>query len=435
MADGPNDLRDDSELRDLLTLRLTRGLGPVRIARLVSTLGSASAVLGSSPSALQAAPGIGPKVARDAAAGFREAETKVDDELSLIEDAGATPLIRGRAEYPPLLDELDDAPPVLLVRGRLAAAGRGEPDAYPVAMVGSRGCTAYGIEQAERFGGVLGRSGLTIVSGGARGIDTAAHRGALRSGGRTVVVMGCGLAKVYPPENRDLFESIVREGRGAVVSELPMLTEPAAENFPARNRIISGLSLGVVVIEASAKSGALITARLAAEEHGREVLAVPGRVDSPSSAGSNSLIRDGGAGLVTDPREVIDALENAARHRFGGTHDAISRDPSREPTSDGAARAAGSALRPERRRPESQRGTATAEQPEAATISRERLAALPADQQQILLAMSETDSLDGLANETGLGAAGLRSALTMLELAGFVERRGTRVIRRGSIEA
>jgi len=198
--------------------------------------------------------------------------------------------------YPKLLREIYDPPPVLYVRGDL------QPEERFFAIVGSRRASPYGLKVASEMAEHLTTYGFTIVSGFARGIDTAAHRGALRAKGRTVAVLGSGLSKIYPPENRDLANEVSLSG--ALVSEFPMTYPVLPENFPRRNRVISGLSLGVLVVEADEKSGALITADLALEQ-GREVFAIPGRVDSPLSRGTHRLIQQG-AKLV---REVSDILE------------------------------------------------------------------------------------------------------------------------------
>ena len=288
----------DQHVRAVVRLHLADGVGAVTYGRLVKAFGSAEAALSSGPAEWIRVPHIGEKIV---AAMSAITDKDVDEELDVAAKTGARVLTQESVEYPLPLKHIDDPPAVLYVRGSLR-----ESDAVSLGVVGSRRCTHYGLEQAQRFGELLGQAGLTVISGGARGIDTAAHRGSLRAGGRTVAVMGCGLCTHFPPENGELFESIVRDGRGALISELPMRTAVLAGNFPTRNRIISGLSLGVLIVEAARRSGSLITARQAAEQ-GKTVFAVPGRVDSPMSQGTNDLIRNGSI-LTQGLEDVLEQL-------------------------------------------------------------------------------------------------------------------------------
>jgi DNA processing protein len=242
-------------------------------------------------------PGIGPKTSRNIAAAAEE----IDPE-KLAADcaaAGVEIVLRSSPLYPRPLQEIPDPPGVLFVRGRLAPQ-----DALAIAIVGSRHASHYGTTQAERLAAALARAGLTIISGLARGIDAAAHRGALAAGGRTIAVLGSGVLNIYPPEHAELADEVA--AAGALVSENAPASEPFSGAFPQRNRLISGMSLGVLVVEASLKSGALITARHAMEQ-GREVFAVPGRIDSRTSQGCHRLIRDG-AKLVESVDDILEEL-------------------------------------------------------------------------------------------------------------------------------
>ncbi len=285
------------DIEKWLTLIRSEGVGPVNFRKLIKRLGSLDAVLGASVAGLVKVEGIGQKTAERIArsrGGFDTAK-----ELDLAEKYGVWLVCLDDARYPAALRQIYDPPPVLYVKGTLV-----RQDNLAVAVVGSRRCSQYGLEQANRFSHFLASTGFTVVSGLARGIDSAAHRGALTAAGRTIAVQGCGLGHVFPPENKSLFATIAENG--AVVSELPLSDEPLSGHFPGRNRIIAGLSMGTLVVEASLASGALITAQ-ATLENNREVMAVPGPIDNPACAGSHKLIKQG-ARLIDSIEEIMDAL-------------------------------------------------------------------------------------------------------------------------------
>jgi len=288
-------------LRHWLQLSLTDGLGPILSNRMVIAAGGAEAACEATGKMLREIEGIGSSKSSKLVSALRAASEKVDAEMERARAAGATLICPDDAFYPLLLRSIPDPPNVLYVKGAFEAR-----DLNSIAIVGSRKCTHYGREQAERFGALLGGAGFTVISGGARGVDSGAHRGALmHPQGRTIAVLGSGVDVPYPPENESLFEQI--GARGAVISEFPMGTPPLAENFPRRNRIVSGMSRGVLVIEADERSGALITARQACDDHGRPVFAIPGRIDNSQSAGPHRLIRDG-AILTSGIEDILEGL-------------------------------------------------------------------------------------------------------------------------------
>lgn len=418
----------DPQTHSLLRLTLTPGLGPVLIGRLIQHCGSATSALSATASVLQNIKGIGKERASKIRGDVERSNSLADSELAEADRLGARIIGIHESEYPPLLRQIPDPPPVLYVKGTLHPSSH---DRYPIGIVGSRSCTQYGREQAERFAMHLAQCGLTIVSGGARGIDTCAHRAALRVKARTIVVLGCGLAHTYPPENAELFEQIVggeSDSLGAIVSELPIKAAPTPDNFPARNRIISGMSLGVIVIEAGKKSGALITAKQAVEEHGREVFAVPGRVDSAASEGVLELLKQGGAAMVTHPQDILNALESPARHHFAGTHDAVTRDPSKDTQSefDWRALAPSNPDVPQATHVVSTNGSA---QPASTALAATRPTGLTDRQQVILAALIEPRTIDELSASVGGDAASIRAEITMLEIKRRVVRAGTRFVR------
>jgi DNA processing protein len=275
---------------------------------------------------------------------------------------------------------------LLWVRGRFDKA-----DALSLAIVGSRKCSHYGREQADLVANALARAGVTIVSGGAYGIDIAAHRGALRAAktgvGRTIAVLGSGLAKPYPSEHVDVFKEIVETGgdRGAVISEFPMTAEPRPENFLRRNRIVSGLCVGTLVVEAGRRSGALSTARRCIDEQGRELMALPGRVDAPQSEGCHQIIREGWGTLVTGVSDILDLIGEQAPMLDAVAEFDGEPSPTQEPSANGRS---------------------------------------------IVEVLDTPRSLDEIVSWTGLPANQVQTELTMLEIRGAVSRQGGLFVKR-----
>jgi DNA processing protein len=284
-------------LEAAVRLSLVPGVGPRTRKALLECLGSAEAVFDAAPNILREVPGVGPKLVR----AISGARTNIDiaAELQLCADNGISLVVDSDEAYPKMLGEIHDPPGVLYVQGEIQPK-----DALAIAIVGTRHATHYGLKQAERLAEGLARAGLTIVSGLARGIDAAAHRAALRVGGRTLAVLGSGVLNVYPPEHLDLSRQVIESG--ALISESPPHSPPMSGAFPQRNRIVTGLSLGVIVVEAALRSGALISAEHAMEQ-GREVFAIPGRVDSRTSQGCHRLLREG-AKLVENVDDVLEEL-------------------------------------------------------------------------------------------------------------------------------
>jgi DNA processing protein len=275
------------------------------VSRLRESFGTIDRILAASVSAIAAVTGECEMVV---AARLRTLDRKnARADFRRLEGLGGSMLTVFDEDYPAALRGIDDPPVVLRMLGSRSAV-----DQYPiVSVVGARRCSAIGIDLATRFSTALCEAGFSICSGGALGIDAAAHRAALRAGSPTLAVLGSGLEYLYPPENESLFNAIAANG-GAVLSEYPCNVGPRPGRFPERNRIIAGLSLGVVVFEAGVRSGAMITARLAAEDYGREVLAVPGRVDTGASAGCHRAIREGWACLVDHPDQIVERIQEQA---------------------------------------------------------------------------------------------------------------------------
>ena len=363
----------------LMLLNLIPDVGSTRLRRLLDHFGDLDRVWSASAQDLQQVEGIGPRIAQQLAAGCRD-ERRLEEELALARRQGVTIITLEDAEYPKALREIPDPPLALYIRGRLLS------DEAAVAIVGSRRASLYGLETAERLAYDLALRGVTVVSGLARGIDGAAHRGALKAQGRTVAVLGNGLSRIYPPEHESLAEQTAAQG--AVISEYPMVMAPLAQNFPRRNRLISGLSLGVVIVEASQRSGALITCDCALEQ-GREVFAVPGPITRVTSQGTHQLLKQG-AKLVTSVEDILEELR-------------LSPQP--------AMAAAGEAREP---------------------LDRRR--ALPASESRVFSCMSDHEprDIDTIAIDTGLAAREVSSLLLQLEVKHLVRQLpGKQFLRNG----
>ncbi len=282
-----------------IVLNMLPTVGPVRLRKLLEVFKEPQQILAAKRTELRKVEGIGSEVA-DQISNW-ESTIDLTAELQRVREFGATVIIQESSSYPKPLREIHAPPIVLYVWGELE-----ERDHHAIGIIGARRTTHYGMESAKKLAYQLAYAGLTVVSGLARGIDTAAHQGALAAKGRTIAVIGSGLAKLYPPENAALAEKI-RSGNGAIVSEFSMEIEPDRQTFPMRNRIISGWSHGILVVEAGLNSGALITAAQALEQ-GRSVYAVPGHINAPSAMGSNRLIQQG-AKLTMDASDILDDMQ------------------------------------------------------------------------------------------------------------------------------
>jgi len=366
------------ELTTWVALTSVEGVGSVAFRNLLSVYGSPRRVFEAALPELEQAAGLNHKTARNIKEfrGWERART----ELDRAEREGVSIVTCEDPAYPERLRRIYDPPPLLYIKGSLDAAD------IPVAVVGSRNASPYGRYVTERLCRELAQRGVTVVSGLARGIDTCAHRGALAGRGRTIAVMGCGIDVIYPPENRKLHGEIASSG--AVVTEFPFGTEPDRPHFPARNRIISGLSLGVLVVEAGEKSGSLITARCALDQN-REVFAVPGSIDLPGSRGTNKLLRQG-AKLVENVEDILEEILPQLECPTA----------SRPATTEGLS---------------SRAGGVPADKPGLEVLT---------DQESRLLGFitEKPQDADTLINRTGLAAAEALSLLLSLELKGYIRQ-------------
>ena len=294
----------DAERRAMVALSLIPGIGSGRMRSLMSRMGSAQAALGASAAALASVPGVGPELALQIASA--DCGEAVEKQWARAEEVGAKMVAPGDPNYPFLLRQIDDPPAFLWVRGSLPVEnGPGRA----LAVVGTRRMSPYGARVAEELTGALVREGFLIVSGLAYGVDAAAHQAALDADGRTIAVLGSGVDRIYPAQHRRLAEAVIE--KGALLSEFALGAPPDGAHFPRRNRIVSGLALGALIVEAYEEGGALITARLALEQN-REVFAAPGSVHNPASAGAHRLIQKGEAKLVQRVEDILEELQLAS---------------------------------------------------------------------------------------------------------------------------
>ncbi len=383
---GRGEKEKEEEKKCLAALASISDIGPQTIKKLLSVFGSAGAVFEASRQELEKTAIGGKRV--DGILRFSGWED-VRRMLDRAQSSGMKVLTMEEAEYPEPLKNISDCPPVLYVKGEIL-----KEDKYALGIVGTRTPTYYGVVQAENMAAGLARKGFTIVSGLARGIDSAAHKGALKAGGRSIAVMGSGLDVPYPPENHVLMRNLASSG--AVVSEFPPGTEPNKDNFPRRNRIISGLSLGVLVVEAGKGSGSLITANYALDQ-GKEVFSIPGNISSAVSRGTNELIKSG-AKVVTGIDDVIEELAPVLKGFLGLTlaPDSAGQEP------------AGNSAGQKKQKPASWAAIKAALAPEERLVV-EALGPEPAH-------------IDEIARQIGMGAAHIMGVLLQLELKGIVKQ-------------
>lgn len=393
------------ETKSLVHLSIIPGVGYQTIQRLLVAFGSAQRALDATPDELAQVEGLSSNASQRLIHG--KSRVSVDQELELIEAHSCHLVAVNDSAYPMLLKEIADPPPLLYVRGEL-----GEADAPSITIVGTRSPTNYGKTISRQLSQQLAENGVTIISGFARGIDTCAHQGALQANGRTIAVLGNGLSKIYPDENKDLADEIVESG--ALISEFAMSVPPFPKNFPRRNRLVSGMSSGTVVVEASVRSGSLITARHAAEQ-GREVFAVPGQIFSKQSKGSHQLINQGAKlinaiddiwetfpdrrltpSFTSSPAQL--ALDNNTSSREQTDFNLFAEDPARDTSIGGLGKS-------------------------ATNPSAQSTPQLSADEQAVLEAIGVPCShIDQIARTTALPINKVSSTLVMLELKGIVQQ-------------